>query len=133
MGHETGDMRVYCHEALHLQDKMQTSGYKAGVEKSKWDTDSDSEDSAKTLTPPIDAMPGCESGTETAADPNLFCHVFPPSCLQQELIGLSANLEEMQVHNEAPGFSFWLALCNTGPTPCMLQLLRCKICCVCRE
>ena len=42
MGHETGDMRVYCHEALHMKDKMQTAGYKAKVE--KWDTDSDSDE-----------------------------------------------------------------------------------------
>eukprot|EP00966_Prymnesium_polylepis_P086054 1991594-Prymnesium_polylepis.1 len=28
MGHETGDMRVYCHEALHLEDKMQSAGAK---------------------------------------------------------------------------------------------------------
>ena len=41
MGHETGDMRVYCHEALHLKDKMQTAGYKPKVE--KWDSDSDSD------------------------------------------------------------------------------------------
>ena len=42
MGHESGDMRVYCHEALHMKDKMQTAGYKAKVE--KWDTDSDSDE-----------------------------------------------------------------------------------------
>ena len=42
MGHETGDMRVYCHEALHLQAKMQTAGYKAKLE--KWDSDSDSDE-----------------------------------------------------------------------------------------
>ena len=28
MGHETGDMRVYCHEALHLKDKMQSANSK---------------------------------------------------------------------------------------------------------
>ena len=42
LGHETGDMLVYVHEALHLQDKMQTAGYKTKVE--KWDTDSDSDE-----------------------------------------------------------------------------------------
>ena len=42
MGHETGDMRVYCHEALHLKDKMQTAGHKPKVE--KWDSDSDSDE-----------------------------------------------------------------------------------------
>ena len=31
------------HEALHLQDKLQKSGYKAKV--AQWDTDSDSDDS----------------------------------------------------------------------------------------
>ena len=43
MGHETGDMRVYCHEVLHLKDKMQSAGAKIKVE--KWDTDSDSDES----------------------------------------------------------------------------------------
>ena len=33
-------MRV--HHTLHLQDKMQSAGYKAKVE--KWDTDSDSDE-----------------------------------------------------------------------------------------
>ena len=46
MGHETGDMRqfmcVYCHEALHMKDKMQGAGYKTKVE--KWDSDSDSDE-----------------------------------------------------------------------------------------
>ena len=42
MGHENGDMRVYCHEALHLKDKIQSAGYKPAVE--KWDTDSDSDE-----------------------------------------------------------------------------------------
>jgi len=42
MGHETGDMRVYCHEALHLKDKMQSAGAKVNVE--KWDSDSDSDE-----------------------------------------------------------------------------------------
>ena len=43
MGHETGDMRVYCHEALHLKEKMQTAGYKL----EKWDTESDSDETDK--------------------------------------------------------------------------------------
>ena len=36
MGHESGDMRVYCHEALHMKDKMQDAGYKPKIE--KWDS-----------------------------------------------------------------------------------------------
>ena len=35
-------MRVYCHEALHLKDKMQSAGAKVNVE--KWDSDSDSDE-----------------------------------------------------------------------------------------
>ena len=34
------DKLVYCHEALHLQNKLQKAGYEAKVE--RWDTDSDS-------------------------------------------------------------------------------------------
>ena len=41
MGHTTSDKLVYCHEALHLQRKLQKAGYKAKVE--KWDSDSDSD------------------------------------------------------------------------------------------
>ena len=28
MGHETVDKRVYCHDALHLKEKLQSAGYK---------------------------------------------------------------------------------------------------------
>ena len=30
MGHETADKRIYCHEALHLREKLQSdsAGYK---------------------------------------------------------------------------------------------------------
>ena len=28
MGHETVDKRVYCHDALHLREKLQSAGYK---------------------------------------------------------------------------------------------------------
>ena len=41
MGHATADKRVYVHEALHLQTKLQGAGYQQAVE--KWDTDSDSD------------------------------------------------------------------------------------------
>jgi hypothetical protein len=34
---------VYCHEALHLQQKLQKAGYNEKVE--KWDSDSDSDES----------------------------------------------------------------------------------------
>jgi hypothetical protein len=43
MGHAVGDKLVYCHEALHMQRKVQQAGYKQEVE--KWDTDSDSDSS----------------------------------------------------------------------------------------
>ena len=43
MGHAVADKRVYCHEALHLKQKLQSAGYKQAVE--KWDTDSDSDES----------------------------------------------------------------------------------------
>ena len=42
MGHGVGDKLVYCHEALHLQKKLQTASYRAKVE--KWDSDSDSDE-----------------------------------------------------------------------------------------
>ena len=45
MGHAVADKRVYCHEALHLKQKLQDAGYKQEVE--KWDTDSDSQESDK--------------------------------------------------------------------------------------
>ena len=34
---------VYCHEALHMQSKLQMAGYTQAVE--KWDSDSDSDES----------------------------------------------------------------------------------------
>ena len=41
--HYKADKLVYCHEALHLKQKMQKAGYK---QKSvKWESDSDSDDS----------------------------------------------------------------------------------------
>ena len=43
MGHASGDKLVYCHEALHLQGKLQKAGYASKLE--KWDSDSDSDES----------------------------------------------------------------------------------------
>ena len=43
MGHTVSDKRVYCHEALHLKEKLTKAGYKEKVE--KWDSDSDSDSS----------------------------------------------------------------------------------------
>ena len=43
MGHATADKLVYCHEALHLQNKLQKAGYKQAAE--KWESDSDSDES----------------------------------------------------------------------------------------
>ena len=41
MKHTTSDKRVYCHEALHMREKLTSAGYKQKVE--KWDMDSDSD------------------------------------------------------------------------------------------
>ena len=38
---EATHARVYVHEALHLQGKLQAAGYKQAIE--KWDSDSDSD------------------------------------------------------------------------------------------
>lgn len=43
MGHSVSDKRVYCHEALHMREKLTKAGYKQKVE--KWDSDSDSDSS----------------------------------------------------------------------------------------
>ena len=42
MGHAVADKLVYCHEALHMQSKLQMAGYTQAVE--KWDSDSDSDE-----------------------------------------------------------------------------------------
>ena len=42
LGHAVGDKLVYCHEAIHLEAKLQSAGYKQSVE--KWDSDSDSDE-----------------------------------------------------------------------------------------
>ena len=42
MGHAVADKRVYCHEALHLQGKLQAADYKTDKQAiEKWDSDSD--------------------------------------------------------------------------------------------
>ena len=43
MKHQTADKLVYCHEAMHLQQRMQDAGWTADVE--RWESDSDSDDS----------------------------------------------------------------------------------------
>jgi len=43
LSHGVADKLVYCHEALHLQRKLQKASYAAKVE--KWDSDSDSGES----------------------------------------------------------------------------------------
>ena len=42
MGHAVGDKLVYCHEALHLQNKLQKAKYQQKV--LAWDTDSDEDE-----------------------------------------------------------------------------------------
>ena len=44
MRHKTADKFVYCHEAMHLQLRMQDAGWAADVE--RWESDSDSDASA---------------------------------------------------------------------------------------
>ena len=41
MRHKTADKLVYCHEAMHLQLRMQDAGWAADVE--RWESDSDSD------------------------------------------------------------------------------------------
>ena len=43
LGHAVADKLVFCHEALHVKEKLQRAGYKQ--ENVKWDTDSDTDDS----------------------------------------------------------------------------------------
>jgi hypothetical protein len=43
MGHAVGDKMVYCHEALHLREKLQKVTYLQKVD--KWESDSDSDES----------------------------------------------------------------------------------------
>ena len=43
MQHKTADKLVYCHEAMHLQLRMQNAGWTVDLE--RWESDSDSEDS----------------------------------------------------------------------------------------
>ena len=45
MRHKTADKFVYCHEAMHLQLRMQDAGWAADVE--RWESDSDSDASAE--------------------------------------------------------------------------------------
>lgn len=41
LGHSKGDKLVYCHEAIHLKNKLGKAHYKLKI--AKWDTDSDSD------------------------------------------------------------------------------------------
>ena len=40
--HARGDMLVYCHEALYMQQKLQSASYRQQA--AKWDSDSDSDE-----------------------------------------------------------------------------------------
>ena len=44
MAHGTADKLVFCHEAMHLQERMQDAGWSADVE--RWESDEDSDASA---------------------------------------------------------------------------------------
>eukprot|EP00966_Prymnesium_polylepis_P310997 7185411-Prymnesium_polylepis.1 len=43
MSHGTADKLVYCHEAMHVQLRMQDAGWSADVE--RWESDEDSDQS----------------------------------------------------------------------------------------
>ena len=43
MAHKTADKLVFCHEAMHLQLRLQSAGWSADVQ--RWESDEDSEDS----------------------------------------------------------------------------------------
>ena len=43
MAHKTADKLVYCHEAMHVQLRVQSAGWSPDVE--RWESDEDSEDS----------------------------------------------------------------------------------------
>ena len=43
MAHGTADKLVFCHEAMHVQQRMQDGGWEPDVE--RWESDEDSEDS----------------------------------------------------------------------------------------
>ena len=49
LSHAKSDKLVYCHEALHLKEKLQKAGYKAKMVKWDSDTDSDESDDEKDL------------------------------------------------------------------------------------
>ena len=44
LGHKKRDKRVYCHEAIHLREKLEKAEYKNKLE--KWESDSDSDESS---------------------------------------------------------------------------------------
>ena len=44
MRHGTADKLVYCHEAMHVQQRMQDAGWEPDLE--RWESDEESEDSA---------------------------------------------------------------------------------------
>ena len=44
MSHRTADKLVYCHETMHLQERMQSAGWSPDVVKWESDEDSDSDD-----------------------------------------------------------------------------------------
>ena len=43
MRHATADKLVFCHEMMHVQERMQGAGWSADVE--RWESDSDSDHS----------------------------------------------------------------------------------------
>ena len=54
--HKTADKLVYCHEAMHLQLRMQDAGWEADVERWESDTDSDASDAERDGDETVDGM-----------------------------------------------------------------------------
>ena len=58
MAHKTADKLVYCHEAMHVQLRMQDAGWSADVE--RWESDEDSDQSEEERDRDGDAAEGLQ-------------------------------------------------------------------------
>jgi hypothetical protein len=59
MSHGTADKLVFCHEAMHVQLRMQDAGWSADVE--RWESDEDSDESEEESEHDTTAGVGLES------------------------------------------------------------------------
>ena len=64
--HATADKLVFCHEAMHLQLRMQDAGWAPDVE--RWESDSDSDASADEAEADETAGTLSERGSAAASD-----------------------------------------------------------------